>query len=157
VVENARVRISAKADYAVRAMIELAGASEDEPLQPELIQAAQDIPQNFLASILNDLGHHNLVNARRGRGGGYWLGRPPDEIALGEVIAAVDGPLATVHGQSPAELDYRGAARPLERVWTALEDGVRGLLESVTLADVVSGDVPTHAPRSTPASRSPTG
>jgi Rrf2 family protein len=136
------VRVSAKADYAVRAMIELAAAGEDGPVKGERIAEAQDIPLRFLENILGELRHHGLVESRRGSEGGYRLRRPPAEIPLAEVIRAVEGPLASVRGARPEELDYHGDAEPLQRVWVALRANIRDVLELVTLADVVSGSLP---------------
>jgi Rrf2 family protein len=138
------VRVSAKADYAVRAMVELAGneASERAPAKGEAVATAQDIPLRFLENILGELRTHGLVHSRRGSDGGYWLGRAPDAITLADVIRAVEGPLATVRGESADELTYRGDAAALERVWLALRANIRQVLESVTLADVVSGELP---------------
>ncbi len=136
------MRVSAKADYAVRAAIELASSSGDEPVKGEQIAEAQEIPLRFLENILGDLRHHGLVESRRGIEGGYWLSRPPDEITIGEVIRAVDGPLASVRGERADELSYSGAAAPLKQVWVALRNNVRGILDSVTLADVIADRIP---------------
>jgi len=138
------VRVSAKADYAVRAMVELAGgdASEAKPAKGEALATAQEIPIRFLENILGELRTHGLVHSRRGSDGGYWLGRPSDEITLADVIRAVEGPLATVRGEAPNEITYIGDAAPLEQVWLALRANIRQVLESVTLADVVGGELP---------------
>ena len=138
------MRVSAKADYAVRAMVELAsgGASEQAPAKGEALANAQDIPMRFLENILGELRTHGLVHSRRGSDGGYWLGREPDAITLADIIRAVEGPLATVRGESADELTYRGDAASLERVWLALRANIRQVLESVTLADVVAGALP---------------
>jgi len=138
------MRVSAKADYAVRAMVELAslGASEDEPAKGELVAAAQAIPVRFLENILGELRVHGLVQSRRGVDGGYWLGRDPDDVTLAEVIRAVEGPLATVRGESAEELAYPGRSEALQPVWLALRANIRQVLESVTLADVVAGELP---------------
>ena len=138
------MRVSAKADYAVRAMVELAsaGASEEAPAKGEAVATAQGIPLRFLENILGELRTHGLVHSRRGTEGGYWLGREADAITLADVIRAVEGPLATVRGESADELEYRGDAVALERVWLALRANIRQVLESVTLADVVAGDLP---------------
>jgi Rrf2 family protein len=130
------VRVSAKADYAVRAMIELARGSEDKPVKADVAAAAQRIPPRFLENILNDLGHHNLVNARRGAEGGYWLARPADDVTIAEIIRAVEGPLATVRGEPADELDYGGDAKALQDVWLALRANIRQVLEAVTLGDL---------------------
>jgi Rrf2 family protein len=137
------MRVSAKADYAVRAMIELAaGDGEGSPMKGDLVAEAQAIPLRFLENILAELRHAGLVQSRRGAEGGYWLAKPPDDITLAEIIRAVEGPLATVRGAPPDELSFEGDARPLQQVWIALRANIREILESVTLADVVSGELP---------------
>ena len=138
------MRVSAKADYAVRAMVELAasGSSADRPAKGEGVAAAQEIPLRFLENILGELRVHGLVQSRRGSDGGYWLARPADDVTLAEIIRAVEGPLATVRGESADEIDYRGDSRALLQVWLALRANIRQVLESVTLADVVSGSLP---------------
>jgi Rrf2 family protein len=142
VVENGRVRISAKADYAVRAAVELAAAGESEPVKSEAIAEAQQIPPRFLENILGELRHSGLVQSRRGAEGGYRLSRAADDITIAEVIRAVDGPLATVRGDPADELEYDGTAVPLQEVWLALRANIRRVLETVTLAAVVEGDLP---------------
>jgi Rrf2 family protein len=136
------VRVSAKADYAVRAMIELAGGSEESPVTRERIAEAQDIPPRFLETILTELRYAGLARGRTGAEGGYWLARPSAEITLAEIISEVDGPLASVRGTPPDELTFRGDAKPLKEVWSALRSNVREVLESVTLADLVADQLP---------------
>ena len=136
------MRISAKADYAVRAALELAAADGEDPVKGERIAEAQEIPLRFLENILSELRQHGVVQSRRGAEGGYRLARPADDITLAEVIRAVEGPLASVRGEAPEELGYRGDAAPLRDVWVALRANIRQVLESVTLADVVRGDLP---------------
>jgi Rrf2 family protein len=135
------VRLSAKADYALRASVELAAAA-DGPVKADAISRAQEIPQRFLEQILLDLKHAGLVASQRGAEGGYWLARPAVEITLADLIRAVEGPLANVRGQRPEELEYRGSAQPLQEVFVALRASIRAVLETVTLADVASGDLP---------------
>jgi len=136
------VRTTAKADYAVRAAIELA-ASGDGPVKAEAIADAQGIPVNFLENILLDLRRAGIVESRRGASGGYLLARPANEISLADVIRAVEGPLANVRGLSPEALQYEGSAARLRDVWIALRASVRSVLEGVTLADVAHGELPT--------------
>jgi Rrf2 family protein len=136
------MRVSAKADYAVRAMIELAAGTEGEPVKGELIAEAQDIPLRFLENILAELRHAGLVQSRRGADGGYWLRQSADDISIADVIRAVEGPLATVRGEPPEDLDYHGDAGPLQSVWVALRANIREILEAVTLADVVADGLP---------------
>jgi len=130
------VRVSAKVDYALRAMLELAAAGG--LVKGEQLATAQGIPQKFLESILNDLRHAELVASRRGVEGGYSLARPADEISLADVIRAVEGPIATVRGARPEEVEYIGAAAGLQPVWLDLRAAMRGVLEEATLADVVA-------------------
>jgi Rrf2 family protein len=137
------VRVTAKADYAVRAAIEIgASASDGQPVKGEAIAVAQEIPLPFLHNILGELRHQGLIHSRRGAEGGHWLARPADDITIAEVIRAVEGPLASVRGEGPDDLAYPGAAKPLQAVWLALRANVRQVLESVTLADVVGGQLP---------------
>ena len=137
------MRVSAKADYAVRAMVTLAADGADKaPVKGDRIAEAQEIPLRFLENILGELRHAGLVQSRRGMDGGYWLAKPPDDVTLAEIIRAVEGPLASVRGEPPNELSFTGAAKPLREVWIALRANIRDILESVTLADVVAGDLP---------------
>ena len=135
------MRVSAKADYAVRAAVELAAAG-GELVKGDEIARAQGIPLNFLENILVDLKQAGLVGSRRGPEGGYWLDRPAEEVSVADVMRAAEGPLASVRGERPESLRYEGSAEPLKDVWIALRANVRGILELVTLADVVSGRLP---------------
>ena len=135
------MRVSAKADYAIRAMVELA-AADGGPLKAERIAQAQEIPLKFLENIMADLRQGALVRSQRGTEGGYWLARPAGQINLAEVIRAVDGPLANVRGVRPESLEYAGSSEPLRDVWIAVRASLRSVLESVTLADVARGELP---------------
>jgi Rrf2 family protein len=135
------VKVSAKADYAVRAIVELA-ASGDGPTKAERLAQAQDIPLKFLENIMADLRQAGLVRSQRGADGGYWLARPADEISLAQVIRAVDGPLANVRGRRSEEIEYHGSAEPLRDVWVAVRASLRHVLETVTVADVAAGELP---------------
>ena len=141
--QNGCVRVSAKADYAVRAAVELAAAG-DGPLKGDRIAEAQGIPSNFLENILVDLRNAGLVASRRGADGGYWLARPADEVTLADVIRAVDGPLANVRGVRSEQVEYAGKAEPLRDVWVAVRASLRAVLEGVTLADLATGELPEH-------------
>ena len=137
------MRISARADYAVRAAAELAAAGGG-PVKGEALASAQGIPPKFLENILGDLRHARLVRSQRGAEGGYWLARPADEITVADIVRAVEGPLATVRGEPPEDVAYRGAAEPLQQVWIAVRKNLRAVLERVTLADVAAGRLPEH-------------
>jgi Rrf2 family protein len=135
------VRVSAKVDYAVRALAELAAAGAG-PVKGDAIAAAQGIPLKFLENILSDLRRAGLVGSQRGSVGGYWLVVGPELITIADVIRAVEGALADVRGEPPEQVDYRGAAVALRDVWIATRATLRSVLEVVTIADVASGDLP---------------
>ena len=137
------VRITARVDYAVRAAVELAAAAPDA-LTSERIATAQGIPSRFLQAILRDLQHARLVTSQRGRDGGYRLALPASEISIARVMRVEQGFLADVHGQRPEDVDYPGPAHALGIVWVAARDSYRRVLEEVTLADVVAGNLPAH-------------
>ena len=133
--------MSAKADYAVRAAVELA-AREHPPMKAEQIAISQAIPLNFLVKILHELRTAGLVRTQRGPDGGHELARPAEEISIADILRAVEGPLAEVRGTPPESVQYGGAARPLQRVWIALRTNMRGVLETVSLADVAADHLP---------------
>jgi Rrf2 family protein len=136
------MRISTKADYAVRAALELAAAPEDEPVKGAALAESQEIPLQFLEHILLEMKHAGLVRARRGARGGYWLAKPAAEITVADVIRAVEGPLANIHESAPEDLRYEGAATRLRDVWVAVRHNLRAVLESVSLADLADGNLP---------------
>src|ERR1700677_3366766 len=135
------MRLSARADYALRAAIELAAASDGHVTADQLARA-QQIPGKFLETILTQLRRAGLVRSQRGPEGGFWLARPADEIALADIIRAIDGQLLGVRGERPEHVTYPGAAEPLQRVWIALRANERAVLETVTLADIVNSKLP---------------
>ena len=141
------MRTTARADYAVRATVELAAAGD--LLTAEQIAQAQEIPLNFLENILRDLRRAGIVESRRGQAGGYVLARPAGDISLADVIRAVEGPLANVRGLSADALEYQGSAAKLRDVWVALRASIRSVLEQVTLEDVARGELPPHVERLT--------
>jgi Rrf2 family protein len=141
------VNISAKSDYAVRAMLALcamSGASDSSGglVKGEALATAQQIPVKFLENILLDLRRSGLVVSQRGADGGYRLGRPAADITLADVIRAVDGPLANIRGIRPEAAEYDGAATRLRDVWVAMRASMRSVLEAVSLEDVATGSLP---------------
>jgi Rrf2 family protein len=136
------MRISAKADYAVRAVVELAAAAGERPVKAERIANAQGIPLNFLENILGELRHAGVVRSHRGADGGFRLARAADQITIADVIRAVEGPLASVRGAPPEESNYSGASEALPRVWIAVRANLRQVVEKVTVADVAQGQLP---------------
>ena len=140
------MRITAKVDYAVRAAAELAAHAADHgaraPMKGDAVATAQGIPVRFLESILAELRRSGIVGSQRGSEGGYWLARPAGEVSVADIIRAVEGPLADVHGTPPEEATYDGAAADLQRVWIATRVALREVLEATTLADIASGALP---------------
>jgi Rrf2 family protein len=134
------MRVSARADYALRAAIELAAAS-DSHVTGEQLARAQNIPGTFLETILTHLRRSNIVRSQRGPDGGFWLARPASEISLADIIRAIDDQLLVVRGEPPEDLTYPGPAEPLRRVWIALHAFGPAVLETLTLADIVSGEL----------------
>jgi Rrf2 family protein len=140
--ENKLMHVTAKADYAVRAVIELAGSSQDSPRKVDGVAKAQGIPVSFLENILTQLRSSGIVRSQRGPEGGYWLARPADQLNLADIIRAVEGPLVGVRGQRPEEIEYAGSSEALQNVWIALRANLRKVLENVTVADVAAGKLP---------------
>jgi len=134
------VKVTARADYAVRAVVEL-GAADGKLMKADLLAEKQSIPRHFLDNILNDLRRAGIVSTQRGAEGGSRLARPADEITLADVMRAMDGPLAAVRDVRPEQLSYDGAASALPDVWVAVRAALRGVLEHVTVADVVRGEL----------------
>jgi Rrf2 family protein len=143
------VHISAKADYAMRALLTLAAHRGEGPLKAEEIARSQGIPFKFLENILVELRKDGLVSSQRGAEGGYRLGLAPDKVSVASVMRAVDGPLAEVRGLRPDAAEYVGPAEHLQDVWVAVRASLRSVLESVTLADIVKGQLPRKVERLT--------
>jgi Rrf2 family protein len=132
------VNVSAKADYALRALVEM--ASRGTPVYGETLADLQDISTKFLFAILNDLRRAGIVVSQRGPEGGYRLARPAREITAADVIRAVDGPITVVRNMAPEATIYRGAATHLSKLWVATRASLRLVLEDVTMADLLSGE-----------------
>ncbi|MCW2497451.1 Rrf2 family transcriptional regulator [Jatrophihabitans sp.] len=137
------MQISAKTDYAIRALLNLA-AHEPELVKVDTIVREQGLPRKFVEAILGELRRAQIVRSQRGADGGYALARPASEITLGSVIRAVDGPLAEVRGLRPNETEYTGVAEHLPEVWVAVRSSLRRVLDEVTLSQVLSGKLPAH-------------
>jgi len=144
--EDAGVEISAKTDYAVRALLELA-ARAPNLVKIEVIISEQKLPRKFVEAILGELRRAGLVRSQRGAEGGYALARPATDITLGQVIRAVDGPLAEVRGLRPHETTYIGVAEQLPNVWVAVRAALRRVLDETSLQQVLTGKLPSHVKR----------
>ena len=140
------MQISAKSDYAIRALLQLA-AEEPELVKVDVIVREQGLPRKFVEAILGELRRDSIVRSQRGAEGGYALARPATEITLGQVIRAVDGPLAEVRGLRPHETAYDGVAAHLPQVWIAVRASLRRVLDETTLAQVLSGKLPSSVRR----------
>jgi adenylyl-sulfate kinase len=140
--KGATMRISAKADYAVRAAIELAAAPSEKAVSAERIATSQGIPLNFLENILSELRVAGLIRSQRGPDGGYRLAKEPRQVTIADIIRAVEGPLASVRGVKPEEAEYPGPASQLPRVWIAVRKNLRNVVEHVTVADVANANLP---------------
>ena len=137
------MKISAKADYAVRAAAVLASVPTGDLVKGEQVARAQGIPLEFLENILREMRVAGIVVAQRGSDGGYALARPASEITVAEVVDAVDGAHAGVQRIRFEDLAYSGAATRLSDVWLAMRASMQSVLESVTLADLASGELPS--------------
>lgn len=135
------MQVTAKSDYAVRAMLEIAAAG-GVPLKGEVVASSQQIPPAFLESILSEMRQAGLLNSRRGPEGGYWLARPAAEITVADVVRAADGPLALVRGDRPETVSYAQPATRLTEVWVAVRASLRVVLEEVSLSAVLDGQLP---------------
>lgn len=147
VVQNGRMQIPAKAEYAVRALLTL--ASSEQSVSAEHLARQQDLPAKFLGAILSDLRRGGLVTSQRGPEGGFRLARDPATITIADVLRAVTGPMAGVRGMRPETVVYEGEAEHLRDVWVAVRAALREVLEHVTLAQVLRGQLPTAVTRFT--------
>ena len=146
------MRVSAKADYALRALIEMAARADGvdaRPVSAEELGKLQDIPHNFLQAILADLRKAGIVHAQRGQSGGWRLAKPADDVTVADVIRAVDGPLVSVYGLRPEAVSYNERADALQRVWIAARHSLRDVFEQVTVADLAAGALPPTVDRLT--------
>ena len=137
------MHVTARADYAVRAVIELAARLPGSATRQQIAES-QDIPGKFLETILGDLRRAGMLEAHRGAAGGYRLTGDPADVRLADVIRAAEGPLAAVRGMPPEDTVYPGPAAPLTDVWVAVRASLRDVLESTTVADVLAGRLPEH-------------
>ncbi len=140
------MRVTAKVDYAVRAVTVLAAAALDGrgPVKGDQIAAQQDIPLKYLENILSDLRQAGIVRSQRGADGGYWLERSPAELHVGEVIRAAEGPVATVRGNRAEDLDYPPGASSVQELWVAVRSSLRTVLDEVSFEQLVAGRLPDH-------------
>ena len=136
------MRVSAKSDYALRALIEISTRPSGAAVSAEELGRLQDIPHGFLQAILADMRRAGVVLSQRGQAGGWRLARPAEQITLADVIRSVDGPLVSVHGLRPESVTYNDTAGVLQLVWIAARSSLREVLESVTIQDLAEGTLP---------------
>ncbi len=143
------MRVSAKSDYALRALIEIAGHDDDRPVSAEELGKAQEIPHGFLQAILADLRRAGVVVSQRGQSGGWRMARDPEQVSVADVIRAVDGPLVSVYGLRPEQVTYTGSAEVLQHVWIAARSSLRDVFEQVTIAALARRELPEDVVRRT--------
>ena len=136
------MRVSAKSDYALRALIEMAARADGRAVSAEELGRLQEIPHGFLQAILADLRKAGIVLSQRGQSGGWRMARDADEVSVADVIRAVDGPLVSVYGLRPESVSYSGSAEVLQHVWIAARRSLRDVFEQVSVADLASGTLP---------------
>ena len=136
------MRVSAKSDYALRALIELAARADSGPVSAEELGRAQEIPHNFLQAILADLRRAGIVISQRGQAGGWRMARPPEDVSVADVIRAVDGPLVSVYGLRPEAVAYNESAQVLQHVWIAARSSLRDVFEKVSIKALAEGRLP---------------
>lgn len=136
------MRVSAKSDYALRALIELASRADGGPVSAEELGRAQEIPHNFLQAILADLRRAGIVISQRGQSGGWRMARPADDVSVADVIRAVDGPLVSVYGLRPEAVAYNESAQVLQHVWIAARSSLRDVFEKVSIKALADGRLP---------------
>lgn len=138
------MRVSAKSDYALRALIEMARRSDGSPVSAEELGRRQDIPHGFLQAILADLRRADIVVSQRGQSGGWRLARGAEAVSVADVIRAVDGPLVSVYGLRPESVEYNEAASVLQHVWIAARHSLRDVFEHVSIQQLADTDLPTE-------------
>ena len=136
------MRVTAKSDYALRALIEIARRDDGGPVSAEEIGRLQDIPHGFLQAILADLRRAGVLVAQRGQSGGWRMNKDPDQVTVADVIRAVDGPLVSIYGLRPEAVEYNPAAAVLQHVWIASRRSLRDVLESVSVQQLADGKLP---------------
>lgn len=136
------MRVSAKSDYALRALIEMARREDGRPVSAEELGRQQEIPHGFLQAILADMRRAGILVSQRGQSGGWRLGRDADQVSVADVIRAVDGPLVSVYGLRPEGVSYNDSAQVLQHVWIAARSSLRDVFEEVSIAQLASGTLP---------------
>src|ERR671913_2494426 len=143
------MRVSAKSDYALRALIEMAGRADGRAVSAEELGRLQDIPHGFLQAILADLRRAGVVMSQRGQSGGWRMGRSASEVSVADVIRAVDGPLVSVYGLRPEAVSYNDSADVLQHVWIAARSSLREVFEEVSIQQLADAELPASVTRRT--------
>ncbi|KRA38732.1 MULTISPECIES: RrF2 family transcriptional regulator [unclassified Nocardioides] len=136
------MRVSAKSDYALRALIAMASRSDGRAVSAEELGRLQDIPHGFLQAILADLRRASIVMSQRGQSGGWRMAREADTVSVADVIRAVDGPLVSVYGLRPEAVNYNESAEVLQHVWIAARRALREVFEDVSIQQLSDGVLP---------------
>ncbi len=136
------MRVSAKSDYALRALIEMTSRGDGPAVSAEELGRSQEIPHGFLQAILADLRRSGIVISQRGQSGGWRMGRKPSEVSVADVIRAVDGPLVSVYGLRPEAVTYNETADVLQHVWIAARRSLRDVFEQVSIEQLAERKLP---------------
>jgi Rrf2 family protein len=143
------MRVSAKSDYALRALIEMAGRADGRAVSAEELGRLQDIPHGFLQAILADLRRAGVVMPQRGQSGGWRMGRSASQVSVADVIRAVDGPLVSVYGLRPESVSYNDSADVLQHVWIAARSSLREVFEEVSIQQLADAELPAAVTKRT--------
>lgn len=136
------MRVSAKSDYALRALIAMASRTDLRAVSAEELGRLQDIPHGFLQAILADLRRSGIVISQRGQSGGWRMAREAASVSVADVIRAVDGPLVSVYGLRPEAVNYNESAEVLQHVWIAARRALREVFEDVSIQQLADGVLP---------------
>lgn len=137
------MRVSAKSDYALRALIEIASRTDGHAVTAEELGRLQEIPHGFLQAILADLRRAGVVTSQRGQSGGWRMAKAPDTVSVADVIRAIDGPLVSVYGLRPESVSYLESAQVLQHVWIAARRALRDVFEEVSIQQLADGKLPS--------------
>jgi Rrf2 family protein len=143
------MRVSAKSDYALRALIEMAARADGRAVSAEELGRLQDIPHGFLQAILADLRRAGVVMSQRGQSGGWRMGRSASQVSVADVIRAVDGPLVSVYGLRPESVSYNDSADVLQHVWIAARSSLREVFEEVSIQQLADAELPAAVTKRT--------
>jgi Rrf2 family protein len=131
------VKLSMRSDYGVRAVIDLARRFGDGPVQSAEIAARESIPEAYLEQLLTSLRKAGLVRSSRGPRGGHELARDPSAVAVGEIIAALEGPLLSLDCLGEPDGDRSSTCSITRELWESVAGAANDILDSTTVGELV--------------------